>query len=87
MRFDIQLSPDPAFRQDVQTLSVSSPQVQWPTPSSCRPQYMRLRAVSPEGIASAFSPPRLLHGEAAVCSGDGQPVLTGHGTRLEHGRP
>ena len=87
MRFDVQLSPDPDFRQDVQALSVSSPQVQLPMPSWCRPHYLRLRAVSPEGIASAFSPPRLLHGKAAVCSGDGQPVLTGHGTRLEHGRP
>jgi hypothetical protein len=86
-RFDVQVSPDPAFERDVQTQSVTSPEVQWPMPSGCRPSYLRLRAVSPEGIASAFSPARLLHGEAGVCSSDGQPVMTGHGTRLQHGSP
>lgn len=86
-RFDIELSPDPTFARDVQKRSVGSPEVQWPMPSWCRPYYLRLRAVSPEGMASAFSPPRLLHGEAGVCSGDGQPVSTGHGARLGHGRP
>lgn len=84
-RFDIELSPDPAFARDVQRRSVDSPQVQWPMPSWCSPYYLRLRAVSPQGIASAFSPPRLLQGETGVCSGDGQPVSTGHGTRLGHG--
>ncbi|CAH0352367.1 FecR domain-containing protein [Aquabacterium sp. CECT 9606] len=87
IRFDVQLSPDPTFKQDVQTQTVTSPEVQWPMPSGCRPSYLRLRAVSPEGIASAFSPARLLHGEAGVCSGDGQPVMSGHGTRLQHGSP
>ncbi|RZL02154.1 MAG: hypothetical protein EOP36_08655 [Rubrivivax sp.] len=87
IRFDVQVSPDPAFERDVQTQSVTSPQAQWPMLSGCRPSYLRLRAVSPEGIASAFSPARLLHGGAGVCSGDGQPVMTGHGTRLQHGSP
>lgn len=86
-RFDIELSPDPGFARDVQTRSVASPEVQWPMPSWCRPYYVRLRAISPEGIASAFSPPRLLQGQAGVCSGDGQPVVSGDGTRVGHGRP
>lgn len=86
-RFDIELSPDPAFMRDVQARSVGTPDVQWPMPSWCSPYYVRLRAVSPEGIASAFSQPRLLHGDAGVCSGDGQPVVTGHGARVEQGRP
>ena len=86
-RFDIELSPDPAFTRDVQARSVDAPEVQWPMPSWCSPYYVRLRAVSPEGMASAFSPPRLLHGDAGVCSGDGQPVVTGHGARVGQGRP
>ncbi len=86
-RFDIELSPDPAFTREVQTRSVSTPEVQWPMPSWCSPYYVRLRSVSPEGIASAFSPPRLLHGDPGVCSGDGQPVVTGHGARVGRGRP
>lgn len=86
-RFDIELSPDPAFERDVQARSVASPEVQWPMPSWCSLYYVRLRAVSPEGIASAFSPPRVLQGQAGVCSGDGQPVVTGNGARVGHGRP
>lgn len=86
-RFDIELSPDPAFARDVQTRSVASPEVRWPMPSWCSPYYVRLRAVTPEGIASAFSPPRLLQGQAGVCSGDGQPVVSGDGARVGHGRP
>ncbi len=81
-RFEVELAADAAFTREVQRHELDKSEVSLPMPSWCQPYYVRLRSIAPDGLRSAFSRPRLLNTNPAVCAGDGSAVRDGSGARL-----
>ncbi|MDQ7990004.1 MAG: FecR domain-containing protein [Candidatus Dactylopiibacterium sp.] len=76
MRFVLEVS---AAADDAPALvrqEVAAPQAVFELPPRCAPYFVRLRAVSPDGLESAFSPPRVLRTPPVVCDGSGEAVQT-----------
>jgi len=83
-RYRVQLASDPAFAQIVQDVQVEQPSVRLEL-QACQAYYVRLRTLSPEGLASPFSEPRRVSARAGLCSPDGGPVRSPHGTDWDTG--
>jgi hypothetical protein len=81
-RFEVELAADIAFTREVQRHELDTSEVSLPMPSWCQPYHVRLRSITPDGLRSPFSPPRLLNTRPAVCAGDGSAVRDGGGARL-----
>ncbi|MGC3964671.1 MAG: FecR domain-containing protein [Rhodocyclaceae bacterium] len=75
-RFVLEVRGTPGDGPTIKRLEVSEPQARLELPPRCSPYYVRLQAVSADGLRSDFSPPRILRTPPVVCSGDGEPVST-----------
>ncbi|MEO6277012.1 FecR domain-containing protein [Roseateles sp.] len=85
-RYRVQVATDAGFGAVLQDEEVAAGSLQLAVPPRCLPYALRMQAISAQGMRSAFSPPRLVHTDASVCSSDGNPVQQGSGERVQTSR-
>ncbi|KQV49471.1 hypothetical protein ASC95_17915 [Pelomonas sp. Root1217] len=85
-RYRVQVATDTGFAALVQDQEVQAGSVTLAAPPRCAPYALRLQAIDAHGRRSPFSPPRLVHTDASVCSSDGSPVQQAGGERVQTAR-
>ncbi|GLS06365.1 hypothetical protein GCM10007860_35510 [Chitiniphilus shinanonensis] len=84
-RFRVQLARDLAFAELVADTTVDEPRVSFDVGARCRPYFIRLQAIDQYGLQSAFSPPRRVDPDRAVCDTRGEPVMQQDGRSVRRG--
>lgn len=86
LRYRVQIAADTGFAQLLQDQEVSGGRLELAVAPRCAPYALRLQAIDEHGRRSPFSPPRLVHTDADVCTGDGTPLRFGDGQAVRLSR-
>ncbi len=83
-RYRVQVAADAAFEQVLSDVDVDVPEARLTLPTGCRTLAVRLQAIDALGRRSDFGAPRLISGDAGLCTEDGAAVEGGGvGVRVE----